>query len=109
MRLPGGALVNAEFHWNSKTWSHVFEIVGTEARVVWNPFDSGRVVRTFGRETMEIDLPNAGNVHQPLVEDFISSVREGRPPAVTLAEAAKTNRLLDAVYRSSDERREVDV
>jgi hypothetical protein len=32
-----------------------------------------------------------------------------RKPKITLAEAAKTNRLLDAVYRSSCEKREVEV
>ena len=80
MRLKNGALASAEFHWNSKTWSHVFEIVGTEARVVWNPFDGGKALRTIGRETVELDFPNAANVHQPLVEDFVSAIRKGVLP-----------------------------
>jgi len=48
-------------------------------------------------------------VHYPLIEDFVSAVEEGRDPAVTAAEAAKTNRLLDAVYESARDNREVEL
>lgn len=101
MELENGAEVMASFHWNSKTWSHEFEIVGTEARIRWSPYDSGRLWNTAGRDTVEVVLPNAENVHLPLVEDFVTAIREGRQPIVPLAEAAKTNLVLDAVYKSS--------
>jgi len=109
MRMPDGALATAAFHWNSKTWSHSFEVIGAEARVLWQPYDSGKVYKTAGSETVELDLPPARNVHLPLVEDFVSAASTCRAPAVSLAEAAKTNRLLDAVYRSSREQREIVV
>lgn len=107
LTMPGGTQVLASFHWNSKTWSHEFEIVGTEARVKWHPYDGDSVVKTVGRETVEVPAPNAKNVHAPLVEDFVSAVADHRPPAVTAAEAAKTNAVIDALYRSARERREV--
>jgi len=109
MRMGDGSLATASFHWNSKTWVHMFEVVGTGAKVLWQPCDTGQVVRTVGRDIAEIEMPNADNVHAPLVEDFVAAVRDGRKPAVTFAEAAKTNRLMDAVYRSSREKREVTV
>jgi predicted dehydrogenase len=109
MRLPGGILVTAGIHWNSRTWNHAFEIIGTEARALWQPYDSGKMTLTIGRETEEIVLPCAANVHLPLIEDFVAAVRESRAPLVTLAEASKTSRLLDAVYRSSREGREAAV
>jgi predicted dehydrogenase len=109
MRMGDGALVEASFSWNSKTWSHTFEIIGTEARVLWQPYDSGKVLKTVGRETVELNFPCAPNVHLPLIEDFTAAARNGRKPLVTLAEAAKTNRLIDAVYLSALERREVEV
>jgi len=107
MTLPGGAEVTASFHWNSKTWVHMFEIIGTEAKVLWQPYDSGTAVKTVGRNTEEIAIPLAENVHKPLIGDFVDAVRGNRKPLVTFAEAAKTNRLVDAVYRSAGERREV--
>jgi predicted dehydrogenase len=101
MGLAGGATVNSSFHWNSKTWAHVMEIIGSEASLRWGPYDSGPVVLTRGREAQEIDLPHAPNAHEPLVVDFVAAIRAGRPPAVPAAEALKTNLLLDAVYESS--------
>lgn len=107
MTLEGSIPVTASFHWNSKTWSHEFEIVGTKAGVRWHPYDGPTVVKTVGREITELDMPNAENVHLPLVEDFVGAVTEERQPRVPLAEAAKTNLLLDAVYMSSKTGKEV--
>ena len=107
MTMQNGAQVIASFNWNSKTWSHEFEIIGTEAKTKWHPYDSGKVIKTVGRDIQELDLPNAQNVHLPLVEDFEHAVLEGRDPIVPLAEAVKTNILLDAVYESSETHKEV--
>lgn len=107
LKMSGGAQALASFHWNSKTWSHEFEIVGTEAKVKWHPYDSDSVVKTVGRDISEVATPNAKNVHVPLVEDFVSAVLENRDPAVTASEAAKTNAVMDALYLSARENREV--
>ena len=109
MTMPGGAQVVCSFNWNSKTWSHEFEIIGTEAKVKWHPYDSPSVVKTVGRDIKEVETPNPENVHYPLVEDFVSAVEENRDPKITAAEAVKTNLLLDAVYRSAKENREVSL
>ncbi|MDD5677197.1 MAG: hypothetical protein PHW60_04295, partial [Kiritimatiellae bacterium] len=93
--------------WNSKTWTHEFEIIGTEAKVRWHPYDSARVTRTICRDVQELELPNHANVHYPLIADFVSAILEGRDPAVTLAEGSKTNLLMDAVYASGAQGREV--
>lgn len=107
MDYEKGAQVIANFNWNSKIWSHEFEIVGTEAKIKWHPYDGPKILKTVGRDTEEIELPNHENVHYPLIEDFVSSVIEGRHPEVSLEEAAKTNLLLDAIYMSARESREV--
>jgi len=102
MTMKNGSQVVASFNWNSKTWSHEFEIIGTEAKIKWHPYDAGPVVKTVGRDIQQLDLLGAENVHLPLVEDFVQAVLEGREPVVPLAEAAKTNLLLDAVYKSAE-------
>lgn len=107
MTLNNGALVTASFNWNSKTWRHEFEIAGTKAKIDWLPYDTGPATKTVGRETSNLDLPPASNVHLPLVEDFIRAIQEKRPFACDLAEAAKTNVLLDAVYQSARDNREI--
>jgi len=107
MTLPGGAHCCANFHWNSKAWSHEFEIIGTDASLKWAPCDCGKVVKTVGRDVSELDMPNAPNVHLPVVEDFVRAVLKAGSPRVTLAEAAKTNVLLDAIYESGRSGKEV--
>jgi predicted dehydrogenase len=107
MELADGAPVVAAFGWNSRTWAHEFEIVGTEAKLKWFPYDSGKVLKTVGSAIEEVELPDPGNVHQPLVEDFSRAVRGGAAPAVPLAEALKTNLLLDAIYESSRLRKDI--
>ncbi len=107
MTMPGGAQVVCSFNWNSKTWSHEFEIIGTEAKVKWHPYDAPTVLKTVGRDISDVETKDAENVHYPLVEDFVSAVEEDRDPRITAAEAAKTNLLLDAVYRSAKENCEI--
>ena len=107
MTLNNGAHVTADFGWNTKTWRHELEVVGSEGKVLWSPADAGEVVKTIGREVEKISLPNAENVHQPLIEDFNLAVRQRRAPMVPLSDATKTNRLIDAVYQSSQTGREV--
>lgn len=107
MELQNGADVTASFNWNSKTWAHEFEIVGTEAKVKWFPYDGPTITKTVGREIKEIEMANSENVHAPLIEDFVQAVKDGREPICPLAEAAKTNLLLDAVYRSAETGKEV--
>ena len=109
MKMQNGAHVVACFNWNSKTWRHEFEIVGTEAKVYWHPYDTGQVVKTVGRDIQDLDLTPVENVHLPIVQDFVEAVGEGREPVCPLSEAAKTNALMDAIYRSAAENREVAV
>lgn len=102
MQLAGGAHVTASFGWHSKTWRHELEVVGTEGKILWSPADTGVVMVTIGRDIQELELPNAANVHRPLVEDFERAVEQGSELIAPLAEAAKTNQVIDAIYRSSD-------
>ena len=106
-KMPDGAQGLASFHWNSKTWSHEFEIIGAEAKLKWHPYDDDSVLKTVGRDIQSIEIPNPPNVHYPLIHDFVSAVEEGRDPVVTPAEAARTTLLIDALYRSAREGREV--
>lgn len=105
MILANGAHTAAHFGWNTRTWAHEFEVVGSEARVLWRPADSGDLIITRGRETSAVPCPNEANVHLPLVADFNAAVAEGRAPACPAAEGALTSRLLDAVYLSAAEDR----
>ena len=79
------------------------------SQVRWHPYDSDTALKTVGRDIAEVETPNHGNVHYPVVEDFVSAILDDRDPRVTPAEAAKTNRLLDALYLSAQENHEVRI
>lgn len=101
LRLRNGTLVTASFHWNTRAWQHEFEVIGSEGRIAWRPFDSGPVMLTLGRETTTIALPEAENVHAPLIADFVTAVSEGRRPACPAEDGLAANRIMDAAYRSA--------
>jgi len=109
MKLDCGAHAVGMFGWSSGTWRHDFQIAGTGARLDWQPCDCGPVTKTVGREVKSLDMPNADNVHLPLVEDFVRAVLDRRPPVCPVQEAVKTNQLLDAAYASAAQGRQVKV
>ena len=55
-----------------------------------------RVVTTDG--VREERHPPHANLHQPLVEDFVAAIRDGRPPTVTGEIGLEVNRVLAAIY-----------
>jgi predicted dehydrogenase len=101
MTLENGAQVAATFGWNTKAWRHELEVVGSEGTVLWLPADTKKVVVTLGRDVEEIDFADVENVHEPLVEDFVEAIINNRDPIVPVAEAVKTNLLLDGIYQSA--------
>jgi predicted dehydrogenase len=109
MTMPGGAQVTASFNWNSKTWRHEFEIIGTEGKIDWLPYDAGPVIKTVGRDIQTIEMVEADNVHLPMVSDFVAAVCSGNDPICSVQEAKKTNIILDAVYRSAELGQEVSI
>jgi predicted dehydrogenase len=77
------------------------EIFGSEGSLHVGVLNEGdlRIVTPEG-ERQEAHPPHA-NLHQPLVEDFLAAIREGREPAVNGAVGREVQRLLEAVYGSS--------
>ena len=55
-----------------------------------------RIVTTDG--VREERHPPHANLHQPLVEDFVAAVRDGREPTVTGEIGLEVNRVLAAIY-----------
>jgi UDP-N-acetyl-2-amino-2-deoxyglucuronate dehydrogenase len=47
--------------------------------------------------------------HQRIVEDFVAAIGEGRRPICDAVEGRRSVQVIEAVYRSSRERRSVDI
>lgn len=105
--MPDGVQVSLTIGWSSKSFTHEMDIIGSEGRLRWSPYDTGKVQLTLGRDVRELELPPSANVHTPLVEDFVAAVMEDRAPVSPVSEAARTNDVIDAIYRSAATHREV--
>ncbi len=75
------------------------ELYGTLGSAHVAPLNSGVVrIVTAGGEREEHHPPHA-NLHQPLVEDFVGALRDGREPTVTGAIGLEVARTIEAIYR----------
>lgn len=104
LRFPGGATatIYAGFIAASRTW---LEVLGSDgALTVPNPFRPGPL-ETLELEragTVErIDVPGSPQIFVREVEHFETSVLEGAPPVVSLAESRRTAAMLSALYASA--------
>jgi predicted dehydrogenase len=75
-----------------------FAIYGSEGSAHVGVLNDGVVRIVTGAGTREERHPPHPNLHQPLVEDFLAAVREGRDPAVSGAVGRDVSRVLEAVY-----------
>ena len=77
-----------------------FEVFGTGGHFKASPLN-GSELRVVTDSLETFDLPKAGNVHLPLIEDFNQALFENRDPRVTGEEGMKASRILEAAYRSA--------
>ena len=74
------------------------ELFGSEGSVHIAVLNQGRIRTVTGTASREEEHPPAANLHQPIVEDFVTAVRENRAPAVTGETGLGVNRVLQAIY-----------
>ena len=75
-----------------------FALYGTEGSAHVGVLNDGVVRIVTDAGAREERHPPHANLHQPLVEDFVAAVREGREPAVNGVVGREVSRVLDAVY-----------
>jgi predicted dehydrogenase len=75
-----------------------FAIYGSEGSAHVGVLNDGVVRIVTGAGTREERHPPHPNLHQPLVEDFLAAVREGRDPAVSGSVGRDVSRVLEAIY-----------
>ena len=74
------------------------QIFGTNGCIEIPVLNSGRLLVTAGTDQREENLPPAGNIHQPLIEDFVESVLQGREPVVDGQAGRYVSQLLERIY-----------
>jgi predicted dehydrogenase len=75
-----------------------FEVFGTLGSAHVGVLNQGALRIVTGGGTREERHPPHPNLHQPLVEDFVAAVREGREPAVTGEVGLEVARVMARIY-----------
>lgn len=103
--------IEGSWVWDQPGWNYSFDLVGDRAQVHFDPLrlsgevDGELVDLTEGLET-DRDFP--ASVERAL-RDVVGAMRDGREPLVKAEEALVVQTLVDALYRSADQGREVAV
>jgi len=74
------------------------EVFGTQGSAHVGVLNQGALRVVTGAGTREERHPPHPNLHQPLVEDFVAALREGREPAVTGEVGLEVARVMDRIY-----------
>jgi predicted dehydrogenase len=74
------------------------EIYGTRGSAQLGVLNQGGLRVVTGAGTREERHPPHANLHQPLVEDFVAAIREGREPAVTGEVGLEVARVMARIY-----------
>jgi predicted dehydrogenase len=103
--------IEASWTWDAPGSECCFDLVGDRAQVSAVPLRfwaerSGELVDLTGGASGEFDFPES--VKRELA-DVVSAVRDGRAPTVTAAQALEVQAVVDALYRSAADGREVAV
>ncbi len=114
IRLEGGAVVNFRISWAANITRETFNtmVLGTEGGLTTDP-----LVLATNMGSYQVDvtprLPADRDVffsgHWLLVEQFMKVMRGEEEPAVKREEVLNVMKVLDAIYKSADEGREIEV
>ena len=74
------------------------EIIATDGSLFVPVLNEGILRVTTAKGVREERHPPHPNLHQPLVEDFVAAVREGRPPTVSGEVGLAVQSVLTAIY-----------
>lgn len=118
IRFANGATLSIQASWAGNTDRHermVTRLWGTKAGAVQENVGEGydftcRVFRTEGEAEVDIS-PHPGLLPPSLssVEDFCRSVVEGKPPLAPGEDGLLVQKMLDALYRSAELGKEVEI
>lgn len=97
-RFETGAMAVLAVSHAARESRDTLEVFGSEGSAHIAVLNQGRIRIVAGAASREEEHPPAANLHQPIVEDFVTAVRENRAPAVTGETGLRVNRVLQAIY-----------
>jgi 1,5-anhydro-D-fructose reductase (1,5-anhydro-D-mannitol-forming) len=87
----GGIHAVVDVRWNSSIARDQFRVIGTEGELNLSPLNGPPLQIVTAKGTIEEQLPTHTNVHFPIVENFVSAVRDGTRLACPIDQAIWTD------------------
>jgi predicted dehydrogenase len=101
LRLRSGAVAVLTVTHAAFDSRDTLEILGTKGAAHVSVLNQGTLRVTTAGGTREERHPPHANLHQPLVEDFVAAIREGRQPAVSGAVGLEVARVMARIDAGS--------
>lgn len=110
VRFENGASLVIESSFAANIEKNIFNttLLGTEGGCQLNPLKMFREERQTLIDATPVFLPQVGT-HEAEIFDFIEAVREDKPAPVPGEDGLMVTRIIDAIYQSSDEGKEVRI
>lgn len=110
LRMENGALVSLVVTRRTPVSTNELDIFGTEGRLYASPLSEGRLIlHRRGREPEVMNFPRRGVMHSELLAALVPCLLRGEPSPLPGEEAVAVWRIMEAAYRSAEERTAVPV
>ena len=110
VRFENGASLTIEASFAANIEKDIFNtaLLGVEGGCELSPLKMFREEKQTLLDVTPVFLPQV-NIHEAEIFDFIEAVRDDKPVPVPGEEALSVTKILDAIYKSSEEGREVPI
>ncbi len=109
LKFENGAQAVVSCHWNIGAGVDQLEIAGLEGRIYASSVDGGELTVYTSGDSEEYHLSRPEITHLNLVEQFVNCLTAGGPNPLPGEEGMKTTAIMEAAYRSSEQRAAVDI
>ncbi len=106
--LADGCQVSLEVSKYTRSRACWLEAVGQDGQIMADYLDGGIILRQ-GRDEEKFDVSATVPTLPNLLADWLTSIRLGTPPPVTVTDGLATLRVVEACYRSAEAGREIEL
>ena len=105
LRFESGCCATITVTHSAREPRDTLEIYGTKGSIHIPVLNKGEISVVVNGETRSESYPTSVNTHMPLIEDFVTSVQNGLPPAVDGDTGRQVAKFIDQIYGKGDDER----
>ena len=108
LETAGGVPVQLNLTLQSPVNIHDMDFIGTEGRIHAGPYSDGLwTIQRRDQQPETVQFQHSGPAHSEMISEYVNCLLEGRPSPLPGEEAVGAWRAMEAIYRSSREKKRV--